>query len=200
METFKQLRTALSITVSENKKGLNDDGDNNTNIKRIAQKVKRFRAQIMADPKLSQTDSYKKMIKQIDTYWEKLFADPITIETSNGQQVHIQPQRTNNILERFFRELKRRNRKRSGTISLNKRLKTMLTDTPLIKNLDKAEYMEAILDGNATLEERFEKIDYNMVLEKLNDEQKTYGKISPEMKKIIQRPDLPKKLASLFAT
>jgi len=138
------------------------------------------------------------MIKQIDTYWDKLFADPITIETSNGQ-VTIQPQRTNNILERFFRDLKRRNRKRSGTISLNKRLKTILTDTPLIKNLDNLEYMEAILDGDDNLEERFEKIDANMVAEKLKAEQKSHGKISPEMKKIIQRPDLPNELISLLA-
>jgi len=138
------------------------------------------------------------MIKQIDTYWNKLFADPITIETSNGQVI-IHPQRTNNILERFFRELKRRNRKRSGTISLNRRLKTILTDTPLIKNLDNTEYLEAILDGNDTLEERFKKIDCNMVVEKLNVEQKSHGKISPEIKKIIQRPKLPEELASLFA-
>ena len=198
METFKQLRKALSITVSENKKGLNDDGDDDTNIKSIAQKVKQFRTQIMADEKLSQANSYKKMIKQIDTYWDKLFADPIIIETSDGQVV-IHPQRTNNILERFFRELKRRNRKRSGSISLNRRLKTMLTDTPLIKNLDNKEYIEAILDGNDTLEERFEKIDSNMVIEKLKAEQKSYGKISPEMKKIIQRPDLPEELTALFA-
>ena len=138
------------------------------------------------------------MIKQIDTYWDKLFADPITIETSNGQ-VTIQPQRTNNILERFFRDLKRRNRKRSGTISLNKRLKSILTDTPLIKNLDNPEYMEAILDGNDNLEERFEKVDANMVAEKLKTEQKLHGKISPEMKKIIQRPDLPDELISLLS-
>ncbi len=138
------------------------------------------------------------MIKQIDTYWDKLFADPITIETSNGQVI-IQPQRTNNILERFFRDLKRRNRKRSGTISLNKRLKTILTDTPLIKNLDNPEYLEAILDGNDNLEERFEKIDANLVAEKLKAEQKLHGKISPEMKKIIQRPNLPEELISILA-
>jgi len=198
IETFKQLRNALSLTISGNKKGLNDDGDDDINIKSIAQKVKQFRAEIMADEKLSQVGSYKKMIKQIDTYWDKLFADSITIETSNGQVI-IQPQRTNNILERLFRDLKRRNRKRSGTISLNKRLKTMLTDTPLIKNLDNPEYMEAILDGNETLEERFEKIDVNMVAEKLKAEQKSHGKINPEMKKIIKRPDLPDELILLLS-
>ena len=42
------------------------------------------------------------MTEQIDKYWEKLFADPITVTSSSGE-VTIQPQRTNNIFERFFR-------------------------------------------------------------------------------------------------
>ncbi len=197
MTTFKQLRNALSITVSPNKKGLNDDGED-ADIKSIAEKVRLFRDKVMADKKQSQIKSYQKMIKQIDKYWYKLFADPITVETSSGQ-VTLQPQRTNNILERFFRDLKRRNRKKSGTISLNKRLKSMLADTPLIKNLDNPDYMQIILDGNDTLEERFEKIDSCIVTEKLKLEQKTYERISPEMRKIIQCPDLPDKLVSLLA-
>ncbi len=197
MIIFKQLRKALSITISSDKKGLNDDGKD-ADLKSIAQKVKRFRNDVMADKKLSQIESYQKMIKQIDKYWDKLFADPIIVETSNDQ-LTIQPQRTNNILERFFRDLKRRNRKRSGTISLNKRLKSILADTPLIKNLDNPEYMQIILDDHDTLEERFGKIDSCMVAEKLKNEQKTYERISPEMKKIIQCPDLPQKLSSLLA-
>ena len=197
MATFKQLRQALSITVLPNNKGLNDDGED-TDIRSIAEKVRLFRDEVMADKKQSQIKSYQKMIKQIDKYWDKLFADPITVKTSNGQAA-IQPQRTNNILERFFRDLKRRNRKRSGTISLNKRLKSMLADTPLIKNLDNPDYMRIILDGNDILEERFEKIDSCMVTEKLKLEQKTCGKISPEVRKIIQCPDLPGKLAALSA-
>ena len=76
----------------------------------------------------------KKMTNQIDKYWDKLFADPITVKTIAGQFT-IQPQRTNNIPERFFRDFKRSSRKRHGTISLNKTLKTILTDTPLVKNL-----------------------------------------------------------------
>jgi hypothetical protein len=133
-----------------------------------------------------------------DKYWDKLFADPITVDTPNGQ-ITIQPQRTNNILERFFRDLKRRNRKKSGTISLNKTLKSILADTPLVKNLDNPDYMQIILDGSDTLEERFEKIDSYMVTERLKVEQKKYERISPEMKKIIQQPDLPDKLALLLA-
>ena len=143
-------------------------------------------------------DDYKRMIKQIDKYWEKLFADPMQVDTPNGPVV-IQPQRTNNILERFFRDLKRRNRKKSGTGSMNKTLKTILVDTPLVKNLENEDYLKIILDGCNSLEERFEKIDSRLVVEKLKDERKQFERISPEMKKIIRQPDLPEQLTSLFA-
>jgi hypothetical protein len=197
VKIFKKLRKALSITVSESKKGLNDDGQQ-ADIKSIAKKVKIFREEVVVDEKLCQTKSYKKMIEQIDKYWDKLFADPITVDTPNGQ-ITIQPQRTNNILERFFRDLKRRNRKKSGTISLNKTLKSILADTPLVKNLDNPDYMQIILDGSDTLEERFERIDSYMVTERLKVEQKKYERIRPELRKIIQQPDLPDKLALLLA-
>ena len=101
-------------------------------------------------------------------------------------------------MERFFRDFKRRNRRKSGTVSLNKTLKFILADTPLVKNLDNGEYLEIILDGSSTLEERFEKIDSRLVVEKLKEEKK-YERISPEMKKIIGQPDLPEQLATLFA-
>jgi len=103
------------------------------------------------------TEAYQKMTAQLDKYWDKLFADPISIDTPSGP-VTIQPQRTNNLLERLFRDLKRDSRKRSGAISLNKTLRTILADTPLVKNLDNPEYLEIILDGCKTLEERFEKM------------------------------------------
>jgi len=95
--------------------------------------------------------------------------------------------------------LKRDSRKKNGTISLNKTLRTILADTPLIKNLDNPEYLEIILDGCKTLEERFEKIDSRWVTEKLKAELKNQQKISPEMKKIIRRPDLPDRLIALLA-
>ena len=197
VQIFKKLRKALSIAMPGGKEGLNDDGQQ-SNIKSIEQKVKEFRKEIMTDKKLSQKDDYKKMIEQIDKYWDKLFTDPITVHTATGE-ITIQPQRTNNIVERFFRDFKRRNRRKSGTVSLNKTLKFILADTPLVKNLDNGEYLEIILNGSSTLEERFEKIDSRLVVEKLKDERKQFERISPEMKKIIRQPDLPEQLTSLFA-
>ncbi len=59
--------------------------------------------------------TYVKMIEQIDKYWSKFFADPITVNTPDGPVV-ILPQRTNNILERFFQknETSRTEKKRHG--------------------------------------------------------------------------------------
>ena len=141
---------------------------------------------------------YDKIVGQIDKYWDKLFADPITVNTSAGQ-LKIQPQRTNNILERFFRDLKRKYRKRSGTVSLSKALRFILADTALVKNLDNPEYVQILLDGCDTLEERFAKIDSHMVAEQLKAERNKQERIRPEMKKMIQRPDLPQRLTLLLA-
>jgi hypothetical protein len=190
VQTFKKLREALSITVSQSKQGLNDDGCE-TDIKSIEEEVKRFRKEVLSD------QDYRKMTDQIDKYWGKLFADPITVDTPTGQ-LKIQPQRTNNILERFFRDLKRSNRKRSGTISLNKTLRFILADTPLVKNLDNPDYVEILLDGCGTLEERFAKIDSDMVVKQLKTEQKKQQRIGPELRKIIQLPDLPERLTMLL--
>ena len=195
VKVFNKLRCALSIAVPLSNKGLNDDGQQAT-IKSIEGKVQKFRQEIMLE-KAHRKDDYKGMLKQIDKYWDKLFADPIVVNTPAGQLM-IHPQRTNNILERFFRDLKRSNRKKSGTVSLNRTLRSMLADTPLVKNLDNPDYLKIILDGCNTLEERFEKIDSRMVLDKLEAEKKNNERISPEVKKIIRRPDLPERLATLM--
>ena len=193
---FDTLRKALRIALPEGKNGLNDDGDD-TDMKTIEERVKGFREQIASDSKLSGKDEYKKMIQQIDTYWEKLFADPIAVHTPQGE-VFIQPQRTNNILERFFRDIKKRARKRTGTISLTKTLKTILSDTPLVKNLDNEEYLKIILDGCDTLQERFAKIDSNMVVQELKKTKKEPGRLPLELKKMIREPAFPEKLGLLF--
>ena len=115
-----------------------------------------------------------------------------------GRANNITPQRTNNILERFFRGEKRRNRKKSGTASLNKTLKTILADTPLVRNLENDEYLKIILNECSTLAERFSQIDDKIVREQLKEAEKNQERIPPEAKLIIKQPDLPKKISALF--
>lgn len=152
-EVFDKLRKALRIALPEGKNGLNDEGE--ACIKTIEKEVTEFREWLQNNKERKVT--YAKMIGQIDKYWSKLFADPITVNTPDGP-VDILPQRTNNILERFFRKIKRLGRKKSGTSSLNKMLKAILAETPLVKNLENEEYVDIILNGRATLQRDFHKL------------------------------------------
>ena len=103
IEVFDKLRDAMRITVDEEHQGLNDDGEE-VDIKTIEEGVEDFREWLLQDDRYSKNKDYQKMIEQIDKYWQKLFADSITVETPQGK-VTFQPQRTNNLLERFFRDI-----------------------------------------------------------------------------------------------
>ena len=89
-----ELREALRIALPDGKDGLNDDGITD-DISTIESAVKAFRQRVMSDDRLTANNDYLKMIAQIDKYWEKLFADPITVQTQRGPTKVI-PQRTNN--------------------------------------------------------------------------------------------------------
>ena len=106
---FDKLRFAMRIALPEGKNGINDNGDD-IDMKSIEEKVTTFRDWILENKHRKKT--YANMVAQIDKYWEKLFADSIQVVTPNGVSI-VQPQRTNNILERFFRNEKRRGRKKN---------------------------------------------------------------------------------------
>jgi len=191
ISVFEELRTAMRIARATHHQGLNDDGDDD--LKTIEHRVKRFRhsAKIVA---LSSSDtSYRKMVNQIDRYWEKLFADPIEADTPAGK-ITIQPQRTNNLLEQSFRFLKRDNRKRNGQHSLNKILKGMLADTPLVKNLASPDYVAILLKGSTNLAERFAAIDIQQVRRAEQENEKRWRKYPKRMAKLFKIPHLPQKL------
>ena len=192
---FDRLREAMRIALPEGKNGLNDDGVD-ADIMTIEKQVNQFRNWLTGDEKRKKT--YAKMIEQLDKYWPMLFADPIVVNTPEGK-ITILPQRTNNLIERFFRKIKRWGRRKGGNASLSRTLKVILADTPLVRNLENDEYVEIILDGCQSLEERFSQIDSKIVCEKLNQAQKTGEKMAPQVKKIISQPDLPEKISALFA-
>ena len=142
------------------------------------------------------TDSLTvKMLAQIDKYNDKLFADPIDVQTPAGK-ITICPQRTNNIIERLFRSQRRGYRRRSGNNSMRRFLQAMLADTPLVKNLDNPDYMEILLDGKSSLEELFAGIDSNSVSEADN----ITSRVIPGYRSLIALPDLPDKLAGSFSS
>ena len=194
-QIFDQLRDAMRIAVSDGKKGLNDDGEN-VDIKTIRKAVTIFRNSDKIKAAVEKNVDYKKMVKQIDKYWQKLFADPIMATTANGEKILIQPQRTNNILERFFRDVKRMYRSKAGTQSLNKVIKAMLADTPLVKNLSNPQYVKVILNGHNTIEDRFAEIDEKLVRQEMKKSEDHQG-LSARMKKVLRKPNWPSLLAKM---
>ena len=138
----------------------------------------------------------QKMIVQIDKYWQKLFSDPITVQTASGT-IQIQPQRTNNILEQFFRNLKRGNRRKTGNKSCARMLRTMLAETPLVKNLQNPEYMKILLKEKTSLAEIFAGIEIETLREELRKAQSSPEKIPLKIKRLIAMPDYPEKLMKM---
>jgi hypothetical protein len=191
---FDQLREALRIAQPDSQEGLNDEGE--AEITAIQARLTRFRHAEKITTLAATTIAYRKMVKQIDKYWDKLFADPIQVATRTGS-VTLQPQRTNNILEQFFRYLKRDSRKRSGSHTLTKTLKTMLAQTPLVKNLENPRYIEIILDGEASLGNRFAKINVDLARRVFAEGQEDVRKYPKRMEKIFKIPHLPRKLVGI---
>jgi hypothetical protein len=79
-----------------------------------------FENQMKKDAKLSSDRLVRKMLEQIDRYKEKLFAAPVIVDTPNGK-IAVFPQRTNNILEQFFRGMRRAHRRKTGNDCMRRR-------------------------------------------------------------------------------
>jgi len=193
---FDQLRDAMRIAPQSGSDGLNSDSSDE-DMDTIKKGVENFRQTLTSDSHYTDQNHYKKMIAQIDKYWEKLFADPIVVDTPNGK-VTIYPQRTNNIMERFFRDFKRGDRKKTGNISISKTLQAMLADTPLVRNLKNPKYLSILLDGCQNLEEKFARIDAREVRDELNKAKNSPEKIPAKIKKLIATPQFLETIASLF--
>lgn len=196
IQVFDQLREAMRIAPVGGSAGLNS-GSDPVALGPIEQAVRRFREQITSRPDSASTPHWKALIAQIDKYWEKLFADPISVQTPQGVRL-IQPQRTNNIMERFFRDLRRGTRRRTGHNSISQFLQGMIADTPLIRNLEKPHYLKILLNGQATLEERFAQIDAETVRAELAAAQKSLERVPLKIRQLITLPAFPDALCRLF--
>jgi len=197
-KVFDKLRQALSIALPTTADGLNDNGGN-AEIATIENNVNDFKEWILLEEYYHKNKDYQKLTGQIEKYWDKLFSDPILISTPDGNSF-IQPQRTNNILEQFFRGIRRAHRRRTGNNSMCKKLQSMLADTPLIKNLDNPDYMKVILNGRKSIEEKFAEIDHKKVIAKMKDAERTESKIPAKIKKLIRKNESMCRLLYLIAS
>ncbi len=194
-DVFEQLRQAMRIARPDDKKGLNDDGEN-VDMPTIKRNVTAFHKELRQRPDFTKGGPWGKMAAQIKKYWKQLFADPIKVHTSTGILI-IYPNRTNNLLERLFRALNRDHRRQTGDNSMRRRLNAMLGDTPLVKNLDNPTYMAILLDGSANPEERFARIDTMRIRQQMKESRQEAGRTLPGLRKIFSLPTWPLDVASL---
>ena len=110
----------------------------------------------------------------------------------------IQPQRTNNILEQFFRSIKRANRRRTGNASSRRMLRTILAETPLVRNLENPACMKILLNGKVSIEEVFAQTEIATLREAFRKARDAPGKIPAQLKPLIAMPDFPEKLVALL--
>jgi hypothetical protein len=188
---FNRLREAMRIARPDSGQGLNDDGDGD--IKTIESRVKSFRYSEKIKTLSANDISYHNMVKQIDKYWGKLFADPIQVDTPAGTVI-VQPQRTNNLMEQSFRFLKRDGRKKNGQKALNKTLVGMLADTPLVRNLGNPDYMAILRKGKESLAARFADIDIQQVRKEEQENNNRFRKYPKNMRRLFRVPHLPRKI------
>jgi len=196
IKVFDKLRDAMRIAPKSGGLGLNCDGMD-AKVHTIEKRVKDFHTWLVNHNSFSKSKEYQKVIAQLDKYWGKLFADPITVHAA-GKTITIQPQRTNNIMERFFRDLKRGHRRKTGNHSMNKAMQTMLSDTPLVKNLQNPAYLDILLDGQSNLEALFSDIDKKTVHSELNNQINSPEKIPAKIKKLIANPTFPQIISNML--
>jgi hypothetical protein len=182
-QVFDQLRQALHLAPVNGHQGLNHDGES-VEMKTLQREVEAFTAQVRARLDYATTPVFAKMLEQIEHYGPKLFAAPLVVSTPQGACT-IQPQRTNNLMERFFRDFKRQCRHKTGCHALGRTLRTMLADTPLVHNLQNPEYLKILLDGQPTLEALFAQIDPATVREELEKAQQSPERVPRALKRFI---------------
>ena len=182
---FDYLRSIMQIAPTEKGHGLNDDAKD-CDMTLMEKQVRQF---IDSDAIKNNSDSgYKKAVKQILKYWKMLFAKPVLVKRADGTTELVYPQRTNNLLEVFFRDFLRAESKRTGMDTLSQRVQSMIAETPMIKNLEVPELMKILLDGHPTLASRFAELD----IIKRRDENllnASQDDLLPPIQKFIKRPN-----------
>ena len=193
---FDQLRDAMRIAQPGQTAGLNS-GSHPIALDSIKKAVEHFRKKVIARPDYSSSGHWRAMVAQIDKYGDKLFADPITVKTRNGPW-QIAPQRTNNIMERFFRHFRHGTRRKCGHNSISRFLQSMIADTPLVRNLENPNYLKILLNGQATLEECFAQIPVDTVRKELHDALNSLEKVPSKIRQLIQAQSFPETICRLF--
>ena len=74
----------------------------------------------------------------------------------------------------------------------------MIADTPLVRNLENPEYLKILLNGQATLEDRFAQIQVETVRKELRDALNSPEKVPSRIRQLIHIQSFPETICCLF--
>ena len=74
----------------------------------------------------------------------------------------------------------------------------MIADTPLVKNLEKPQYLKLLLNGLPSLEDRFARMDIAAVRRELHAANRSADRIPVKIRKAIDCLAFPDVVANLF--
>ena len=80
---------------------------------------------------------------------------------------------------------------------MDRTMRAMLADTPLVKNLDNPTYMDILLDGNENLEQVFAQISPDEIREEAA-RQSGPDRMLPGFRSLVRMPSLPQLIAAVF--
>jgi len=201
---FTRLRTALEVAPEINSHGLRQQQEvfSEGNLQKIKTAVEKFVGQLDVDCQTatdkSLKESFKKVKERIETYWERLFADPIVIDVNHEKRIFF-VQRTNNIMEHQFRRLAYRHRRIHGNRSIRRNLENISAALPLVLNLKNPGYVKLVFDHQNQIAKRFSQIEVIQIRKmEANHYQSKKNKNSQKNKKLVRQPKFLKQLKSAF--
>ena len=195
---FDRVRDAMRLAQPGRRTGLNDDGGE-TPIPTLMESVDCLCREIRDDDALMRDGLVVAMLAQIDARHDLLFAGPVELKTPGGTR-QLQPQRTNNILERFFRSLNRSICRRTGRPAAEIDINRLPVDVPLVANLDNPRYLEALLDGAPTLAERMSAVDRKLLDDTLTDLRNSRSGLKRKLRARMRQRATPLEIALLILT
>ena len=159
---FDKFRKILRIAEHNDKNGLNDQGKITT-AKDLTEAENKLRKYMDAlKPKAENDKKIAGVIKQLEKYWDKIFASPIKVMAGNEEKTII-PHRTNNLSEQFYRKIKHLLRRLTGKPTVGKDIDYLPEEIVLVENLKNQHYVENIVGGLNTLAKKFAQLDIQNV-------------------------------------
>jgi hypothetical protein len=204
LAVFSDLRRALGIAPEPANNGLTQMSTISstrelstirTAVNHFMKKLKQKIAET-TDPKLR--SSFKNVKERVEKYWEKLFADPLVVRV-NGQEKCLFVQRTNNIMEKHFRQLNYGYRRIHGNHSVRRNLENIPEQLPLVENLKNPNYVQLVFQDTSKIARRFSKVDVK-IIRKMAAENHSKKQVlcSRKIKNIIRKADFKDQLITAF--